>query len=144
MKWNNHYIDVVKRPAFHIIVSQTIQGLLSDSLNYSLIMRQLMCLLATPSGTVIERKQTLVLKIYNKIFRLFLGMLLICGCHKLRDRKTYWERSTNTFVKSLSDSMSDQFQKGKQVKQYQSHQDQSSQKSFQQRIFVLFVLHGNK
>ena len=40
-------------------------------------------MLATPSSTVIERKQTLVLKIYNKTFRLFLGILLFSGCHNI-------------------------------------------------------------
>ena len=32
-------------------------------------------ILATPSCAVIEGKQTLVLKISNELFRLFLGML---------------------------------------------------------------------
>ena len=36
-------------------------------------------LLAKPSCTVIERKQTLVLKISNEIFCLFLGMILLSG-----------------------------------------------------------------
>ena len=60
-------------------------------------------LLVKPSCTIIERKQTLVLKISNEIFCLFFGMLLLCGCHKLPERRIYWETSPDTFVKVMSD-----------------------------------------
>ena len=64
-----------------------------------------MWLLAKPSCSVIERKQTLVLKISNETFCIFFGMLLLGGCHKPPERKIYWETSPETFVKVMSDSI---------------------------------------
>ena len=50
---------------------------------------------------VIERNQTLVLKISNETFHLFFGMLLLSGSHKLIDRKIYYETFPDTFVKVM-------------------------------------------
>ena len=44
-------------------------------------------------------------EINNETFCLFLGMLLLCGCYKLSDRKMYWESPPDTFVQAKSDSM---------------------------------------
>ena len=30
---------------------------------------------------------------------------MLSGCHKLPNRKMYWEKPTDTFVQSVSDSM---------------------------------------
>ena len=37
-------------------------------------------------------------EINNEKIRLFLRMLLLSGCHKLPDRKIYWETTSDTFV----------------------------------------------
>ena len=50
---------------------------------------------------VIERKQTLVLKVSHETFRLIFGMLLLSGNHKLPDRKIYYKRFPDTFVKVM-------------------------------------------
>ena len=42
-------------------------------------------------------------EITNEIFRLFLSILLLSGCHKLRDRKMYWETPPETFVQAMFD-----------------------------------------
>ena len=44
-------------------------------------------------------------QIINKKVCLFLSMLLLSGCHKLSDRKIYWETTPDTLVKARSDSM---------------------------------------
>ena len=54
----------------------------------------------------IERKQTLVFKISNETFCLFLGVSLLSGCQKLPDCKINWETPPDTFLKAMSDSMS--------------------------------------
>ena len=61
--------------------------------------------MAKPSCTVIEREQTLVLKISNEEFPIIVGMLLLSECHKLAERKIYWDTSPNTFVKVMSVSI---------------------------------------
>ena len=42
----------------------------------------------------------------NEKFRLFLGILLLSGYHKLPHRRMYWETTPDTFVQAVSDSMS--------------------------------------
>ena len=44
-------------------------------------------------------------EITNKIFRLFLGMLLLIGCQKVPDRKMDWETPPDYFVQTMFDSM---------------------------------------
>ena len=44
-------------------------------------------------------------KITNETFCLFLGMLLLSGCHKPPDRKMYMETIPDTFVQAMSDSI---------------------------------------
>ena len=42
-------------------------------------------------------------EITNEIFRLFLSILLLSGCQKLRDCKMYWETPPETFVQAMFD-----------------------------------------
>ena len=42
-------------------------------------------------------------EITNEKICLFLNMLLLSGCHKLLDRKIYWETTPDTFVQASSD-----------------------------------------
>ena len=52
-----------------------------------------------------REKADVSFEISNEKNRLFLSMLLLSGCHKLPDRKMYWETTTDTFVKARSDSI---------------------------------------
>ena len=44
-------------------------------------------------------------EIANETFRLFLDMPLLSRCHKLPDRKMYWEATPDTFLQAMSDLM---------------------------------------
>ena len=50
-------------------------------------------------------KANINFEITNEEICLFLSMLLLSGCHKLSDRKIYWETTLDTLVKARSDSM---------------------------------------
>ena len=53
-----------------------------------------------------REKAEISFEIINKKICLFLlSMLLLIGCHKLPNRKMYWETTSNTFVQVRSDSM---------------------------------------
>ena len=44
-------------------------------------------------------------EITNETLRLFLGMVLPSGYHKLSNRKMYWETIPDTFAQAMSDSV---------------------------------------
>ena len=45
-----------------------------------------------------REKQDISFEITNEINRLFLNMHLFSGCHKLLNRKMYWETTPDNFV----------------------------------------------
>ena len=45
-----------------------------------------------------REKANISFEITNEKIRLFSSMLLLSGCHKLPDRKMYWEAIPDTFV----------------------------------------------
>ena len=47
-------------------------------------------------------KADAIFEITNEIFRLFLGMLQLIGCHELPDRKVHWEMPPDTFIRMTS------------------------------------------
>ena len=52
-----------------------------------------------------REKADISFEITNEKIHLFLSMLPLIGCHKLPNRKTYWETTHDTFVYARSDSM---------------------------------------
>ena len=45
-----------------------------------------------------REKADISFKITDEKIRSFLNMLLLSGCHKVPDRKMYWETTPNSFV----------------------------------------------
>ena len=45
-----------------------------------------------------RKKADISFEIANEKIRFFLSMLPLSGCHKLLDRKMYWETTRDTFV----------------------------------------------
>ena len=45
-----------------------------------------------------REKADISFEITNEKIRIFSSMLLLSGCHKLPDRKMYWEVTPDTFV----------------------------------------------
>ena len=75
MKWKNRDVNVVEQaniPKFSKLDDIGTPLRFFESLFVDVLADMI---LTTPSCAVIERKQTLVLKISNETFRLFLGML---------------------------------------------------------------------
>ena len=75
MKWENRDVNVVEQaniPKFSKLDDIGTPLRFFESFFVDVLADMI---LATPSCAVIERKQTLVLKISNETFRLFLGML---------------------------------------------------------------------
>ena len=85
MKWENCDINVVKQanmPTFSKLDDIGTPLRFFELFFGDALVGMIVNWIHTPSGTVVERKQTLVLKTYNKTFHLFLGMLLLSGCHE--------------------------------------------------------------
>ena len=97
MKWENREIKVVepaKIPKFSKINDIGTALRLPE-----LFLHVLVDMIVGYTKLYIHReKEDISFEITNEKIRLFLSMLLLSGCHKLPDRRMYWETTPNTFV----------------------------------------------
>ena len=96
MKWENHDINVAsKLPKFSklddIVTSLRHHKLFFDDLVVETIV-------GYTNLYSHGEKAGISFEITNNKIRFFLSMLLLSGCHKLPDRKMYWETIPDTFV----------------------------------------------